>query len=160
MLIKCDMCGVEFDRPLCFLTGKKHHFCSRKCLADFSSKTRNPEAYKSLKNYTNISKHMSELNTELNPNRMTTEVREKLHNSRLDSGEGKGYRKFYGKHEHRVVAESILGRSLNPGEVVHHIDGNKRNNDPTNLMVFENQSQHAKYHARNKGGDPDEVQST
>lgn len=35
-----------------------------------------------------------------------------------------------------MVAERMLGRKLKPGEVVHHIDGNKRNNAPENLMVF------------------------
>lgn len=51
------------------------------------------------------------------------------------SGEGKTYRKLNGRHEHRVVAERTLGRALRPGEVVHHIDGDKRNNAPGNLMV-------------------------
>lgn len=69
---------------------------------------------------------MKTLNEELNPTRMTPETREKLRNCRLDSGEGRTYTKQYGRHEHRVVAEQILGRELRPGEVVHHIDGDKR----------------------------------
>lgn len=38
---------------------------------------------------------------------------------------------------HRYVMELILGRRLAPSEDVHHIDGNKRNNHPTNLQVLE-----------------------
>jgi HNH endonuclease len=38
--------------------------------------------------------------------------------------------------EHRLVMERELGRYLEPGEVVHHRDGNHENNDPTNLEVF------------------------
>lgn len=38
--------------------------------------------------------------------------------------------------EHRLVAEKKLGRLLESNEVVHHIDGNKENNDPSNLVVF------------------------
>jgi hypothetical protein len=90
------------------------------------------------------------MNRELNPERMTPTVREKLRLSRLGKGEGKSYAKTYGKHTHRIVAEEILGRPLKAGEVVHHIDGNKRNNDPSNLMVL-TQSEHCKLHFSKKG---------
>lgn len=93
---------------------------------------------------------MKTLNEELNPTRMTPETREKLRNCRLDSGEGRTYTKQYGRHEHRVVAEQILGRELRPGEVVHHIDGDKRNNAPENLKVFPSQAEHARFHALQK----------
>ena len=97
--------------------------------------------------------HMALLNAELNPTRMTPEVRAKLRESRLGSGEGKTYTKVYGRHEHRIVAERMLGRPLLPGEVVHHIDRDKRNNDPSNLMVFPSQAAHAKWHKEHDGGD-------
>lgn len=38
-------------------------------------------------------------------------------------------------YEHRLVAEQKIGRRLLPGEIVHHIDGNKQNNGPENLEV-------------------------
>ena len=46
------------------------------------------------------------------------------------------YLKYYGRHEHRVVAEKMLGRPLRKGEIVHHQDHNKHNNDPSNLEVM------------------------
>lgn len=145
--VQCDMCGKVFEREASFLKGKKHHFCCRQCLADFSSKSKNPEGYRSLKDFSNIGAHLPELNRELNPYRMTDSTRAKLRASHLNSGEGKTYSKLYGRHTHRVVAEEILGRKLYPGEVVHHIDGNKRNNSPENLRVFRTQAEHAKFHA-------------
>ena len=48
--------------------------------------------------------------------------------------------------EHILVAEEILGRLLHTGEVVHHKDGNDRNNDRSNLAVYASQSDHLKAH--------------
>lgn len=81
-------------------------------------------------------------------------VRTKKHQSQAAklSGESrrgtgtKGYVKFHGRHEHRVVMERILGRKLKKGEVVHHIDGNKKNNKPSNLELCKNQAEHIRKH--------------
>ena len=48
--------------------------------------------------------------------------------------------------EHVLVAEQKLGRRLNDGETVHHIDGNKKNNNPNNLIVFASNSDHISCH--------------
>jgi hypothetical protein len=38
---------------------------------------------------------------------------------------------------HRYVASNKIGRWLTSDEHVHHIDGNKTNNDPNNLMIVD-----------------------
>ena len=43
---------------------------------------------------------------------------------------------------HRIVMHNTLGRKLNPGEVVDHIDGNIENNSPKNLRVFASNKEH------------------
>lgn len=45
--------------------------------------------------------------------------------------------KFRGRRVHRVVAEQMLGRPLSRTEDIHHKDGNKWNNHPTNLEVID-----------------------
>ena len=49
--------------------------------------------------------------------------------------------------DHILVAEEMLGRYLKPDEVVHHIDFNKLNNDPENLFIFKDASNHQKVKA-------------
>lgn len=59
---------------------------------------------------------------------------------RRGTGRGDGYVKRGGRHEHRVVAEQMLGRPLAPGEIVAHRDQRKPNNSPDNLIVFSSRS--------------------
>jgi hypothetical protein len=47
---------------------------------------------------------------------------------------------------HRYAMECVLGRLLVPGEIVHHKDGNKCNNDPDNLQLFKDFREHTKCH--------------
>jgi len=44
--------------------------------------------------------------------------------------------------EHRLLMEQQLGRQLLTTEVVDHIDGNKSNNDLSNLRLFATNSDH------------------
>ena len=68
----------------------------------------------------------------------------------------KGYRYLWnpdhpnsGSHgyvaEHRLVMEKKLGRYLEKHEVVHHIDGQRLNNSPDNLQVFQTNAEHLRH---------------
>ncbi len=49
--------------------------------------------------------------------------------------------------EHTYVATKGGKKGLKKGQVVHHKDGNKLNNDPKNLVIM-TRSEHAKLHNR------------
>lgn len=56
--------------------------------------------------------------------------------------------------EHRAVMEDILSRPLGESEIVHHIDCDRLNNDPENLVLLENHSSHRKIHKSLSGALP------
>lgn len=129
----CDLCGKNFQKLPVEM--HEHNFC---CKEHF---------------YRWNSMRISEYNKTENPmNRPggVLESRLKRSGELRDSGEGKTYRKYLGRHEHRAVAENKIGRPLKKGEVVHHIDGDYRNNDPDNLMVLPSQAEHCKIHGFGK----------
>lgn len=142
MNLICDYCGKEYSSYQC---GKYNHFCSIDC--------RRLGAYLMSQNITpedreRRSKQIIRVNKTINNNKEHLERRADTLRGR---GSGKGYTKVNGVHEHRLVAEKMLGRPLKPGEIVHHKDGDKRNNKPENLQVM-TQSEHIKKHLILGGG--------
>lgn len=63
------------------------------------------------------------------------------------------YQKDYviinGEWEHRKVMEEKIGRKLLSEERVHHINAIKDDNRPENLDLFDNDSEHIKFHRAN-----------
>lgn len=52
--------------------------------------------------------------------------------------------------EHIIVAESVLGRFLSRGNVVHHVNGHQKDNQKRNLVICENGSFHNTLHVRQR----------
>ena len=133
VLTQCDLCGTEFSKLAVEM--HKHNFCCREHFYQWNAG------------------RIATYNHTANPmNKPGGVLESRLHRSELQRGrgEGKTYRKYLGRHEHRRVAEQKLGRPLRAGEVVHHIDGNKQNNAPSNLAILPSQSVHAQLHSRRK----------
>ncbi len=65
------------------------------------------------------------------------------------------YRKAYDSGGNRInlhqkIVEDVLGKKLPKGAQIHHVDGNKHNNDNTNLVVCPNQQYHHLLHTRQR----------
>jgi hypothetical protein len=52
------------------------------------------------------------------------------------------------EREHRIIAERALGRRLPPEAEVHHVDADKANNQPGNLVICPNHAYHRLLHMR------------
>jgi hypothetical protein len=62
----------------------------------------------------------------------------------------RGYLRFSdtGRLVHRAIAERSIGRRLRSFEVVHHVDMDKKNNDPSNLRICRDQTEHERLYHR------------
>lgn len=57
-------------------------------------------------------------------------------------------RKGSTKAEHIVIAEAAMGKTLPVGAEVHHVDENKANNAPSNLVICPDRAYHQLLHRR------------
>lgn len=60
-----------------------------------------------------------------------------------------GYRYLGKRAAHREAMEKAIGRRLGYNEVIHHKDGNRMNNDPSNLEVMD-RGDHIRLHCSGK----------
>lgn len=61
---------------------------------------------------------------------------------------GDWYKTTNGRRDHVAIAESALGKPLPEKAEVHHVDENKMNNDPSNLVICPDHGYHRLLHYR------------
>lgn len=74
------------------------------------------------------------------------------HNARTKAGHGYLSVLLNGKRlkVHRVIIEKAIGKSIPKRAVTHHIDGGRRNNKNSNLVLCEDNAYHRLLHVRIK----------
>jgi len=89
-------------------------------------------------------------------NPATAEFKMKISRTRATTRNVGGYRTAYDpeypdeRREHRLVIEQALGRRLQSGEVVHHMNSVRTDNRTENLMVFSSHAEHMRWHYRSR----------
>lgn len=139
--LECQLCQSTFTRLLCQLGRGRGKYCSTTCRSlawrsgsELRCELCDSPFYRSLSE-----QDVGEKNRQFCSRDCYAEWRDA---NRSPST----YPKDGARHLHRVVAESVIGRPLTSDEVVHHIDGNKRNVSPDNIALFPNQSHHMRCH--------------
>lgn len=110
MTVCCDECGKTLNRS----NPRAHNFC---CVEHRNRWNRQHVDYAALSRG-HRAQHLSELNKERNP-RCRVAERGKANSKKA-----------------RRIAEAYIGRPLQAGEVVHHMNGDATDNDPSNLLVM------------------------
>lgn len=152
----CEHCNSVFARKphrSCASMFEKRRFCSDSCRSKGSRKSRNAkfceqcggqlftEKPSELLTRRFCSKNCSNAFQSVSQNHPVYKARRRTTSGYIVSSLGAGRLKF----EHRTVAETMLGRSIEKHECVHHIDLDKLNNEPKNLLVLSKRN-HAVLH--------------
>ena len=115
---QCAFCGKEMNKRKWELNGSVNNFCNKECYYEYIRE--NPKT------------------GEYHPNWNGGVYMQDGYKS-LKQEDG-SY-----KFEHRIVMEEYLGRELSSDEIIHHIDGNRSNNDISNLQLL-SRTEHIEIH--------------
>lgn len=138
----CKICKKHF-----IPSHKKQIFCSRKCWGISERGENNPRYGCKISE-----KQRQAMNEGI---RKSDKIKNKSIEQRINSRKAKltngksvakTYPKYCSRHQHRVLIEKSLGRTLERTEIVHHINCTTTDNRLENLFVFENLNQHMLHH--------------
>ena len=122
--VNCEECGAAIRKWASQLAGRKFGaFCNKDCLGKFRSRKLVGEWAANYRIGSRRSRQYIEAEAKWNP-----------------GANSRGYVSL-----HRLIAEAHAGRFLRPDEIVHHRDGDPRNNHWSNLEIM-TQADHAKEH--------------
>lgn len=138
----CTVCKKIVTRYECQVKHTKNVCCSKKCVDDLS---RNGCFTNCVFCDTPFYRRFGE--QDLDKGRVNQFCSKECYfNNRILGAKKTTYLKYGAIHRHIIVAQIALGRSLNKGEIVHHIDEDKHNNNIDNLAILPSQKYHAEVH--------------
>jgi ribosomal protein L33 len=139
--LECETCGTQFERLACQIkkegTGR---FCSQECMWEWRRHGSTLACDMCGDNFYRRYGEQDSGAVHAFCSRECTFAWRAKH-SKTDT-----YRKIGARHAHRVIAERMVRRKLKPGEVVHHKNGDHRDNRPENLAILPSQAEHARIH--------------
>jgi len=130
----CDKCGHEQWVNYWNIHKKDVHIC-RSCSCKDTAKTRKGNPWNK-----GIKQSPRKVGNTYVNNHGYVEVWVGKHTDERSAG---GYQK-----EHRVFVELDIGRRLSKQELVHHVDGDKTNNNKDNLVLCSGDFEHRKIHGQ------------
>ena len=139
----CSKCGSVCKNGRKHSNRNKHTFCSMECYLSFKTKRISVKCDNCGADFIKKSSDIARTVHNYCSHKCEIEYR---HKHRKPSTR---YVKQDNDGLHRLIAGKMIGRKLLSSEQVHHIDGNSRNNDPSNLMVVTAQ-EHGRIHAMQK----------
>lgn len=162
IIVKCNFCNGDLYVTPYYIKNMKYHYCNMEC--------RNKH-YKIIFGGNNHPNYGNKISLEtINKIKIKTKGKRRSPNTEFKKGylpstfkgyhiDSRGYVLIYSPnhpnknkkksvYEHRLIIEKSIGRFLKCKEVVHHINGNKSDNRLINLMLFNNNVEHIKYHAK------------